>query len=285
MAALLLLTFASPAAAQGKGRGLGKSKKQQPAPPPQEPEAPPIPGTGVRHFGVWLDDASLPAPGRGWMTVSVGYWKSMFGHQWDAPSFDLGLGLARHVQLAVTAPVSRVHYTDGTLVRGLGDTYIAAKVGLIDPNVEGRSYGVAVVPILEVLSSGSVPEGGQRVHWALPVTFERRFQAFRAYGSAGYFSRGAAFASAAVEVPLSQQVTATAVVSHSRSLESDPLSDALELARSRWDVGGGVTYALTPNATVFGSVGRTVSRLDENASSLAISGGVSVGFQRQRLRR
>lgn len=278
-AALLLLTLSSSAAAQGRGRGLGRGHQASGAADPS-PGAPAIAGTGARQFGVWLDDATLPPQGKGWMTFGVGYWRSTFGHQWDAPSFDAGLGLSRRVQIGVTAPVSRASYADGSSVSGLGDTYVAVKIGLIDPSASGRSYGLAVAPVIEVLGSGSVQEGDKRVHWALPVAFERRFQGFRAYGAAGYFSRGAVFGSAAVEVPASAKVTLTGALSYARSLETDALSDARQLARDRWDVTASGTYALTPTATLFGSVGRTISRLDENASSLALGAGVSLGFQR-----
>ena len=155
------------------------------------------------------------------------------------------------------------------------------KVSLRDPTAAGRSFGVAVVPVLEFLSSGSVPEGGGRVFWALPVSVEKRFARCRAYGTAGYFSRGAAFASGALEVPLSAKVTATGVLSHSRSLLDDPVSDVSGLARTRWDAGAGAVYFLNPNATLYASLGRTVSRVDANASSLSVGAGVSLGFQRQ----
>lgn len=282
-AALLLFIAAAPAAAQGKGRGLGKSKKS--APPPSgggEEGAPLPPGSGVRHFGAWLDDATLLPKGRGWATLSVGYYKSTFGHQVDAPSVDVGVAVTRRVQVGVTAPYSRVSYGDGEALRGLGDTYIAVKVGILDPTAKGRSWGLAVAPVIEVLSSGSVVEGDGRVHWALPVTFEGRFRKLRTYGAAGYFSRGAAFLSGAVEVPIGSRMGATLAVSHSQSLEDDPLSDSLELAKSRLDLTGSAFYSLSDTATVFAGVGRTVSRLDENGSSLTLSAGVSFGFDRRR---
>jgi len=282
LAVLLMLALPGLAHAQGKGRGLGRGKRPN-VPQERTPGAAPIPGTGLRQFGVWLDDASVPPKGKGWATFGVGYWRSTFAHQWDAPSFDGGLALSPRVQIGVTAPVSRVRYTDGSSASGLGDVYVATKIGLVDPTAKGRSFGIAVAPLLEVLGSSSVPEGGGRVHWGLPVTFERRFEGFRAYGSVGYFSRGAAFASGALEVAVNEKLTVTGAVTHARSLHADPLSDALQLAPTRWDVAGTGAYVLTPSATLYGSVGRTVSRLDENASSLAVSAGVSLGFQRPTL--
>jgi hypothetical protein len=289
VAALLVFAFALPAAAQGNGKGLGKNKKnqqQQPQQPPDQgggPESAPIPGSGIRNFGAWLDDATLQTPGRGWMTFSVGYWKSEFGHQWEAPGIDAGLGLGKRVQVSVTAPVSRIEYTDGTSVHGLGDVYVAAKVGLLTPDT-ARPYGVALIPVVEILSSNSVAEGDGRVHWGLPVSFEWRFSSFRTYGSVGYFSRGAGFAAGAVEVPLSEKLYVTASLSHSRSMEDDPLSDALELSQTRWDLTGIAGYTIK-GATVFVSIGRTISRLDAYGSSLAFTAGASGGFQGRRVRR
>ncbi|HET8645228.1 MAG TPA: hypothetical protein VFO85_07050, partial [Vicinamibacteria bacterium] len=151
-AALLVLLAGSDAAfAQGRGRGLGRGKNQGQA--PEAPEG--VPGTGIRHFGAWLDDATLLPPWKGWMTFGVGYWKSAFGHQWDAPSIDAGMGITDRVQVSVYAPVSRIEYTDGSELHGLGDTYIATKIGLIAPS-DTRPWGVAAIPIVEILSSGSV---------------------------------------------------------------------------------------------------------------------------------
>jgi hypothetical protein len=271
-AALLLFICSAPVAAQGH-RGLGKTKGHA------APEGSSIPGPGVRQFGVWLDDATLSPAGRGWGTFGVGYAKAPFGNQWDLPTVDAGVGLSPRVQIAVTAPVSKVSYTDGTSARGLGDVYLAVKLGLLDPTATGRSFGIAVAPVVEFLSAGSVPEGDSRVHWALPVAVEKRFEKFRTYGTVGYFSRGAAFASAALEVPLTEKLTATAVFSHSRSIDEDPLSDSLQLERSRSDLSGGAVYFFSPNATLYGSIGRTISRLDANGSSLTVGAGVSFGFQ------
>ena len=258
VAALLLFLSAGPVAAQ---------------------DAPEETGAGVRQFGVWLDDATLSPPGQGWLTIGLGYSSAPFGTQWDAPTVDAGIGVAPRVQVALTAPFSKVTYSDGTTQRGVGDFYAAAKLGLIDPAAKGHSFGLALVPVVEFLSEGSVSEGASRLHWALPLALEKRFEKFRAYGAVGYFSRGSVFASGALEVPLTDKVTATATLSHSHSLEDDPLSDELGLGSSRWDLSGGAVYFFSPKATFYASVGRTVSDLDANGSSLAVAAGVSVGFQ------
>lgn len=287
---LLAALFVTPAFAQGNSSGKGRGAKA-PAPTTQAPaqgqSAPAsiIPGTGVRNFGVWLDDASFLPKGKGWMTFGIGYWRSMYGHQWDIPSMDAGWTIDRRLQIGMSTPISRTSFDDGTQSRGIGDTYLSAKVGLLDPETNGRNFGFAVVPVVEILSSGSVLEGDSRFHWALPVTAERRFERFRMYGAAGYFSRGSVFGAGAVEVPVSDRVVVTGVLSHSRSLEDDPLSDALELAKTRYDLNGAALYVLNPTTTLFGTIGRTISRADANASSIAISGGVSFGFTTVQTRR
>ena len=269
--ALLVFISASPLLAQGH-RGLGQTKGHA-APNPN------IPGTGIRQFGVWLEDASLSPVGQGWASFGVGYTSAPFGHQWDAPSTDAGVGLLPRVQVGVTVPFTKISYTDGTTDRGLGDVYLAVKVGILDPAAEGRTFGLAVTPIVEFLSAGSVPEGSSRTHWAIPLALEKRFEKFRTYGTIGYFSRGAVFASAAFEVPLTQKVTATATLSHARSIKDDPLSEAQDLSASRWDVSGSAAYFFTPRVTLYGSIGRTISSIDANASSLSLAAGMSFGFQ------
>jgi hypothetical protein len=270
-AALLFFFFGTPLLAQGH-RGLGQTRGHA-TPDPQ------IPGTGIRQFGIWLDDATVSPLGQGWASFGIGYTDAPFGHQWDAPSVDAGFGLFPRVQFAITAPFTKVSYTDGTTTRGLGDIYLATKVGLLDPTADGRSFGIAVAPVVEFLSSASVPEGSSRVHWALPLALEKRFEKSRVYGTIGYFSRGALYGSAAVEVPVTGRLTATGVLSHSRSLEDDPLSDAHGLSRTRWDLSGGAAYFFSPRATLYASVGRTVSRVDANAASFTAAAGVSFGFQ------
>jgi len=243
------------------------------------PPDPTIAGTGIRQFGVWLDDATISPTGQGWGTFGIGYTRAPFGDQWDAPSVDAGIGVSPRLQLAITAPFSKLTYSDGTAHRGMGDMYAAAKLGILDPTATGRTFGIAVVPVVEFLSAGSVPEGGSRVHWALPVSLEKRFSALRTYGTLGYFSRGSVFLAGALEVPLGSKVTATGTLSHSRSLKDDPLSDALDLERSRSDFSAGAVYFFTPTATFYGSVGRTISHLDANGSSFNVAAGVSFGFQ------
>ncbi len=278
MAALLLFICSASAVAQGNGKGRG-AKAPAPAAPTQQSSSMVV-GTGERHFGVWLDDASILPTGNGWTTFGIGYWQSNLGHEWDVPSLDGGFAITPKLQIGISAPVAHATYLDGYTSRGLGDMYISGKYGLINPEATKGKWGLAVIPIMEILSSAPVADtaGIGRVQWAIPITAEKRFDKFRFYGAGGYFSRGAVFASGALEVPVSDKVTVTGTLSNSRSLTNDPLSDELGLSKTRLDASGGVMYVLHSAVVLYGSIGRTLSHIDANASTLSVSGGISVAL-------
>jgi hypothetical protein len=70
----------------------------------------------------------------------------------------------------------------------------------------------------------------------------------------------------------------TGSVSRSHSVTKDDLSVALGLTQSRTDVSGSAAVALLPGMSVFGAVGRTVSRRDANSATLSISTGLAFSF-------
>jgi hypothetical protein len=154
---------------------------------------------------------------------------------------------------------------------------MTTKVQLRDP----ASYpvGFAVTPMLEILDSAPVT-GGRRVNWALPANVELRREGWRAFGSGGYFSRGALFASGAIEAALSDRAWATASLSQSYSLRADELTAALALPRDQTDVTGGLTVALSPKIAAYTTVGHTISNREINAGTLNLTGGVSFNFSR-----
>jgi hypothetical protein len=284
---LLVLALATAAAAQGNGRGKANGRfkggaapspssggaAQLQTPPPQQ-----IAGTGVRNFGAWLDDASLLQPGMSSVSVSFGWFRSPVFREFDVPVVDGGVGVTRRVQFGFSVPYYHANEPGGPVARGLGDLYLNAKVQLRDPAAAGNGgIGFAVMPVLEVLSTH--PGGdGSRFNWALPASIEVQGQRVRAFGSAGYFSRGSLFASGAVEVALSDRLWATGAITRSLSTKQDEFSSWLGLSPSRTDVNGGVTYMVASTIAAFGNVGRTISRQDANSASLVVSGGVSFSF-------
>jgi hypothetical protein len=159
----------------------------------------------------------------------------------------------------------------------VGDLYFNTKIQLREPSSTDGRLGFAVTPLLEVLSFAPAPDRS-RVSWALPANVEWQGDGWRAFGSAGYFSRGAVFGSGALEIAISDSAWLTGSISESYSLERDDFSTALGLARSRMDVSGGAGLSLSPNVAIFGVVGRTISKQDVNSATFFLTSGVSVSF-------
>jgi hypothetical protein len=104
----------------------------------------------------------------------------------------------------------------------MDDLYFGAKYTIIDPTLTLSEFGLAVNPVVEVLSAGN-PDG--RVHFALPVNVELRRQPFRMYGSAGYFTRGSVFAGGALEWTGTRMIV-TGSLTQSYSIKEDLMLDA-----------------------------------------------------------
>jgi hypothetical protein len=257
----------TPAAAQGKGRPKGRPTTQQ------DPAAP-SPTISFRQFGSWLDDASAATPGEARTGFGIGYWRMEGGSQVDAPMVDLGYGLTNRIQVSASVPFYRTTFA-GTTSRGLDDMYLSGKYTAIDPASNDQQFGLAVSPVLEVLSSGA-PDG--RLHFAVPVSFELRRQPYRVYGSAGYFTRGSIFTGAAIEWGLPSGMVVTGALTQSYSTKDDPVSDALGVGRQRMDVNAGLGYPLGTMAVSYVSIGRSLTSLAEGGTSLSVAGGVAFRF-------
>jgi hypothetical protein len=285
LAALSLFVFAPGppnAAAQGNGQGNGHAyghyKNHVTSGGPSAAGSPElqISGTGIRTFGSWLDDASVMPEGVGSVSLAFSYWRTPAYREFDVPVVDGSLGLTRRIQVGVSVPYYHAGEPGGPVARGLGDLYLSTKIQLRDPSLPGRHVGFSVTPLVEILSY--TPADASRFSWALPGSIEVRHGRVRAFGSAGYFSRGALFASSAVELAVSDSVWITGSVSRSHSVTKDDLSVALGLTQSRTDVSGSAAVALLPGMSVFGAVGRTVSRRDANSATLSISTGLAFSF-------
>ena len=275
--AISTLALADDARAQGRGR----PKQPKPAATQQvtapaagsqesiaQPTLPPF-----RQFGTWLDDASVAAPGSGWTSIGVGYWRVTGGSQVDVPILNLAYGVANRVQLAATVPFYRVNYL-GSTARGVDDMYFSAKVVAVDPTGD-RRVGFAVTPLVEILSAGSTDRS--RLQWALPVSAELRAGSVRLYGSTGYFSRGAVFTGGALEWTSRSSTMLTAAITQSLST-SDVSAAAAATSRNRVDMMAAVAHPLTTTVAGFASIGRTLTSIDEGGTSFALTGGISVAF-------
>jgi hypothetical protein len=269
-----------PVAAQGNGHGHAYGLLKSAAPTPSSggaAQVQPAVAGGVRNFGSWLDDASIMTPGSGSLTMSVAWFRAPAYHEFDAPIGDGAIGLTSKVQFGFSVPYYHVSAPGGPVVRGIGDLYLTSKVQLLEPNAQHNGFGLAVVPIVTVLS-GEANIERRRVSWAAPIAMELQKDGWRVFGTAGYFSQGSVFASGALEVQASQRLTITGTLTQSHSTIDDPQGMTLVLNRTRTDVSGGGTWMMRPGFAFFGSVGRTISQQDANAASLVLSGGVSFAF-------
>jgi hypothetical protein len=206
--------------------------------------------------------------------MGFGYVRADGGSQLDVPTIDLGYGLTNRVQVGATVPFYHSTYAD-TTVRGLDDVYLSAKFTAIDPASNKLRAGLAVSPVIEVLSAGSV-DG--RLHWALPVSVEVRRDKFRVYGSGGYFSRGALFSGGAIEWAAGERIAVTGALTQSYSTKEDPASDAAGIGRHRIDATGGVGYAIGNAVSVYASVGRSLTSIAEGGTPFVLGGGISIAF-------
>lgn len=283
--AALVLALPLDAAAQGRGR-----PKRPEAPRPAQAGPPTrtsttgaaapatatsTPSTLFRQYGSWLDDASTTARGAGSTGIGLGYWRADGASQIDVPMIDLSYGLTNRVQVSATVPFYRVSY-QGATARGLDDVYLSGKVTAIDPEGNTHKVGLAISPVVEVLSAGFADDG--RVHWALPVSVELGGDALRVYGSAGYFSRGAVFTGGALEYTTPAGTVLTGALTQSRSLSDGFAGLPGTTGAQRVDVSVSVAHPVTDVVAAYGSVGRSLTSIADGGTSLALSAGVSFRF-------
>ena len=201
--------------------------------------------SSFRQFGSWLDDASSSYKGDSYASFGVGYWRLAEGSQVNAPMLGMGWGVTDRLQMSASLPFYHTNYA-GTTSSGLDDVYLGAKYTIIDPTLTLSEFGLAVNPVVEVLSSGN-PDG--RVHFALPVNVELRRQPFRMYGSGGYFTRGSVFAGGALEWTGTRMIL-TGSLTQSYSIKSDELLDSMGVGRKNVNVSGAVALPVTGQVTV-----------------------------------
>jgi len=246
-----------------------------PAPTTTTSASEPVVGTvsSYRQFGSWLDDASSSYRGESYASLGVGYWRLADSSQINAPMLGMGWGVSDRMQVSASVPFYHTSYA-GTTSSGMDDLYFGAKYTLIDPTLTLSEFGLALNPVVEVLSAGN-PDG--RVHFALPVNVELRRQPFRMYASAGYFTRGSVFAGGALEWTGTRMIV-TGSLTQSYSIKEDLMLDATGVGRQNVNVSGAIAMPVTDRMAAFVNVGRTLTPIEEGGTKLALSGGVSIRF-------
>jgi hypothetical protein len=268
---LVLVLGALPQLAEAQGQGQGRPKNPQASPGSDGGASGNVSTSQFRQFGVWLDDATTRAAGGGSFGLGVGYFRGAGASLTDIPVIDGSYAVHDRVQLGMSVPFYRSEF-GGTASRGVDDMYFSSKIVLIDPAIQGARWGIAVIPVLEVLSPGFFED---RVHVALPISAEFRAPQVRVYGSTGYFSRGAVFGAGAIEWTSAQGTSLTFSLTHAKPTAGEETG----LPGGRSDFSVAVGHPINDATSAYLGIGRTLSSPDEsNTTSLAISGGISFSF-------
>jgi hypothetical protein len=161
---------------------------------------------------------------------------------------------------------------------GIGTTFLSAKIGIV--NNQARGLKLAVSPTLEVLNKVSAPAGQSRTQWGLPVSVEIDREATRIYGSSGYFSPGVWYAGAGIGRSLGNRLGVSASFSRAWTSQSTATGIPTIAGPRRNDLSGGASFDVTPNLTVFGSLGQTIATAAQNGAGTTISFGLSLSAGR-----
>jgi hypothetical protein len=154
------------------------------------------------------------------------------------------------------------HYrdADGLSETGTGSMSVYGKFVLIDPAKTAKAVGVAITPLLEIS-----PGSEEQVGWALPVNVEARRGNARIYGSGGYFSRGATFATLGVDLPLTTTLSVTGSFGQSYA----------SAGTHQTSLGVGTFLSLTGTSGVFVGLGQTFMPSSVGPGGMSLAGGIS----------
>jgi hypothetical protein len=271
---VIAIVVAAPAYAQGRGNGNrqgpgnGRTHSEAARDVTADPvtSSPATPQSRAAYLGSWLDDASVVGPGSVWAAVSF---VAAEGGQFYFPVVDVAMGASTRTQAGVSVPVSLVDDGSGSTSASVNQAFFYGKWRLRDASKSDGRLGVAVTPVIEI--SRSQVDASQDISLGVPVNFEVRRGAVRGYGSAGFFTRGALFQSAALELTLSSAVSMTGTIGHTYSTSADAQNDPA--GRHRTDLGIGTMVGLNRSVAVFGAVGRSMT---STAGATWAAAGLSV---------
>ncbi len=275
----LTLALVSPAYAQSNGHGHGHG----PAPPSRNALSAPVvvsSGTGVTPFA-WLDDATVLEPGNVSIAISAMRWAGSDVSEVDVPIVGLAVGLTDRVHLAASVPHVTGSADAAGPLGGVGTSFFSVKLGVVDD--PARGIKVAVAPTLELLGEGvaqALATDAGRAQFGVPVSVELDRGAYRVFGGAGYFSRGIWFTGGGAGVRATSRVFVSGSFGRSWRGDPDPLVPLSDRARN--ELSGGFSYLLTPHASAFVSLGRTIATLDENGAGTTLAGGIAFFLQTAR---
>ena len=269
-----LLAFSTPAAAQNPNSQKHGSPPARNAPAHAPTTSPATSETHALFAGSWLDDASLLTPGTAWVALSATFWTDGTTRQLDAPAASVIVGTTRRTNLGVSIPVYHASDVTGASATGIGQVYVYGKIALREPALLKSGVAIAITPLLAATRIASGTGTTQQIGVAAPVSVEWRSAVVRVYGSAGYFSQGALFGSAAASVSAGR-VVLTGTVGRTHVTSN---AGALPIGgRDRTDWGLNVGLSTSPRVMLFGAVGRSRA-LDSDGRWVA--GGLAFKFGR-----
>jgi hypothetical protein len=266
---------AGPAVAQGRG-----------GPPPDTGPGAGHPGGGPTltqastptpssvTLASWISDASTAGRGQSSLAISMAHWRSSAGRDIEAPIIDLTTGVTPRLDLGASLPVYHYEDVSGASASGVRQVRIYAKLGLLAPDT--HRVGFAFSPVMQVQSSSLA---GDRVGVVLPLSAETRVGRTREYGSIGYSSSGAVFATGAVEVPMSERLIGSLTLAHSRATRTSAL-DAGQRP-NRTDLSLAAAFRIASALAVYGATGHAFSGDPALDGGVWVAGGVIVQMKRR----
>lgn len=268
---LLLFLAAIPAIAQSPG----SSQSRATTPAPAEVTATES-GRRISSPGAMLDDYETAEPGTVSFTVGGGYWKVSAGRDISLPATTIQFGLTRWLEVQASSSLARTQFEEFRTT-AMGDAYISAKVALLH---EGKHRpGIAFEPMLEVLGRPSLADNA-----LAPKKYNAAFggiigkniaDTVRLYNHSGFFTRGIAFSSTALEITRFSRVTPVVYMTLGALTANRQTAADLQLNASRPDVGGSLGIRISKNWSSYVSVARSLGRRDLNSVDIAVSGGVT----------
>jgi hypothetical protein len=194
----------TPKSSGGSSSLAGQSGIASPVSASASTSAPASSANALIYYGSWLDDASIVAPGDVWIGLSTGYWRGQGNRQIDAPVASAAVGINSRIQAGGSFSFYHFRDPEGLSETGPGNMSVYGKFLLFDPAASSKGVGLAITPLVELS-----PSAEEELGWALPVNLEVRRGSSRFYGSAGYFSRGATFATVGVDFPVGTRLALT----------------------------------------------------------------------------
>jgi hypothetical protein len=271
---LLTLFGVASAAAQGKSGqapAAGKGKPTHPGGgPPVTQVGTPTPASA--SLQTWLDDASPIGTGNTWVSLAGAEWRSDSGREIEAPITSVLTGVAPRLSLGASVPAYHFDAAGGGSQNGIGDVPIFAKLVVVNPADGEHHVGLAVTPLIDV-SNEPVADGASRVTWAVPVSVEVRGTRSRVYASGGYFSSGAVFGTAALEVTAVPRVRLTATLGESYATSVTAI--VAGASRHRIDASVSAAVAASRAAVLFVAAGHAFSGDPALDGGPWVAGGVA----------